>query len=99
MKLTRRQEAFMRKLLDVYREAQEPVHYSVLAGRLGVSPFTAYDMLRLLEEKGLVSSDYSRGTRKSGPGRSEVFFLPTPLAHRLVAEMVAVPRRSRLASA
>lgn len=92
MKLTRRQEAFIRKLLDVYREAQEPVHYSRLAERLGVSRFTAYDMLRLLEEKGLVSSDYQLSARKSGPGRSEVVFLPTPLAHQLIAEMGGASR-------
>jgi hypothetical protein len=92
MKLTRRQEAFIRKLLDVYREAQEPVHYSLLAERLGVSRFTAYDMLRLLEEKGFVSSDYQLSARKSGPGRSEVVFLPTPLAHQLIAEMGGASR-------
>jgi hypothetical protein len=92
MKLTRRQEAFIRKLLDVYREAQEPVHYSRLAERLGVSRFTAYDMLRLLEEKGFVSSDYQLSAHKSGPGRSEVVFLPTQLAHKLIAELGGTSR-------
>ena len=58
LKLTRRQEDFINNLLDLYREMEGPIHYSVLAERLGVSPFTAYDMLRLLEEKGLVSSEY-----------------------------------------
>ncbi len=94
MKLTRRQEAFIRKLLDVYREAQEPVHYSRLAERLGVSRFTAYDMLRLLEEKGLVSSDYQLSAHKSGPGRSAVVFLPTQLAHKLIAELGGTSRES-----
>src|SRR5512136_472465 len=93
MKLTRRQEAFIRKLLDVYREAQEPVHYSLLAERLGVSRFTAYDMLRLLEEKGFVSSDYQLSAHKSGPGRSEVVFLPTPLSHQLIADMGGASRK------
>ena len=46
MKLTRRQEEFIRKLMDLYWEKRGPIHYSVLAERLGVSPFTAYDMLR-----------------------------------------------------
>lgn len=88
MKLTRRQEAFIRTFLDVYRETQGPVHYSVLAERLGVSRFTAYDMLRLLEEKGLVTSDYQLTADKSGPGRSEVVFVPTALAHTMIAELV-----------
>ena len=58
MKLTRRQETFIHRLLDLYRELDGPIHYSLLAERVGVSPFTAYDMLRLLEEKGLVTSEY-----------------------------------------
>lgn len=88
MKLTRRQATFIRNLLDLYRETHEPVHYSVLAERLGVSRFTAYDMLRLLEAKGFVTSDYQLTGGKSGPGRSEIVFAPTPRAHQLMAELV-----------
>jgi hypothetical protein len=50
MKLTGRQRAFLSTFLDLYREAQEPLHYTTVAQRLGVSKITAYDMLRLLEE-------------------------------------------------
>jgi hypothetical protein len=82
MKLTSRQEVFIRNLLDLFREVKGPIHYSVLAERVGVSPFTAYDMLRLLEEKGLVFSDYQRAADRTGPGRSEVVFAPTPQAHQ-----------------
>ena len=71
IKITRRQETFIYKLLDLYRELDGPIHYSVLAERVGVSPFTAYDMLRLLEEKGLVASEYHVATDKPTPGRSE----------------------------
>ncbi len=81
MKLTRRQEEFIHNLLDLYRELQGPIHYSTLAERLGVSPFTAYDMLRLLEEKGMVTSEYQLAAKKSGPGRTERVFLPTARAH------------------
>ena len=88
MKLTRRQEVFIRNLLDLYRELKGPIHYSVLAERVGVSPFTAYDMLRLLEEKGLVASDYQRAADKSGPGRSVVVFSPTPQARQSIALLV-----------
>ena len=83
MDLTRRQEDFVRKMLELYREVQEPIHYSLVAERLGISPFTAYDMLRVLEKKGLVTSEYRLADDKSGPGRSEIFFLPTAEAHRL----------------
>jgi predicted ArsR family transcriptional regulator len=87
MKLTRRQEDFVYNLLDLYRELQGPFHYTLLAERLGVSRFTAYDMLRLLEEKGLVTSIYQLAEGKSGPGRSEVFYKPTDKARRLMVEL------------
>ena len=83
MKITRRQETFIYNLLDLYRELDGPIHYSVLAERVGVSPFTAYDMLRLLEEKGLAASEYRVDSDKPVPGRSEVFFWPTEQAHNL----------------
>jgi len=76
MKLTRRQEQFIENLVDLSRELDGPIHYSLLAERLGVSPFTAYDMLRLLEEKGVVASEYQVAEGKSGPGRAERLFFP-----------------------
>jgi DNA-binding Lrp family transcriptional regulator len=76
MKLTRRQEQFIEKLIDLSQEVTGPIHYSLLAERLGVSPFTAYDMLRLLEEKGLVTSEYQVAEGKSGPGRAKRLFCP-----------------------
>jgi len=84
MKLTRRQESFLRQMLDMYHEINKPVHYSELAERVGVSRFTAYDMLRLLEEKGFVASEYQLAADKSGPGRSEIVFMPTERTHRLL---------------
>lgn len=87
MKLTRRQEIFIHRFLDLYRELNGPIHYSLLAERVGVSPFTAYDMLRLLEEKGYVTSEYRTGSEKPSVGRSEVVFLPTELARRRIEEL------------
>lgn len=87
MKLTRRQEEFVLNLLDLYRELQEPVHYSELAKRVGVSRFTAYDMLRLLEEKGLVEASYHLAEDKSGPGRAEVVYKPTARARLKMMEL------------
>lgn len=77
MKLTRRQEEFVSNLLVLTDKFDGPIHYSVVAERLGVSPFTAYDMLCLLEEKGWVRSEYQLATDKSGPGRAERLFYPT----------------------
>ena len=90
MKLTRRQEEFVQKMFELRQEFDGPVHYSLLAERLGVSPFTAYDMLCLLEEKGYVTSEYQLPTDKSGPGRAERVFYPGGMAQvqeqRLVDE-------------
>ncbi|HID63423.1 MAG TPA: Lrp/AsnC family transcriptional regulator, partial [Anaerolineae bacterium] len=36
MKLTGRQKMFLSRFLDLYREAEEPLHYTVVAERLGV---------------------------------------------------------------
>ncbi len=76
MKLTRRQEDFFRKLMELNKEWDGPIHYSLLAEHLGVSPFTAYDMLCLLEEKGMVTSEYQRSEGASGPGRAARLFYP-----------------------
>lgn len=77
MELTFRQKAFLSKVLDVYREMKGPVHYSVIAQKLGLSNSTTYDMLKLLEQKGLVTSEYDTPKVTSGPGRSSVSFTPT----------------------
>ena len=78
MKITRRQEEFIATLIDLSDQSDGPIHYSSIAERLKVSPFTAYDMLCVLEEKGLVSSEYHLSAEKSGPGRAERLFYPAP---------------------
>jgi len=77
MKLTRRQQEFVGKMIDLSHEFEGPIHYSLLAEHLGVSPFTAYDMLRLLEDKGMVRSEFSLAEEKPGRGRTERVFYPT----------------------
>ena len=86
MKLTGRQKEFLSQFLDLYREADEPLHYARVAERLGVGRITAYDMLRLLEEKGLVTSEYVLPPSRSA-GRSSIVFRPTPAADALLAEL------------
>jgi hypothetical protein len=79
-KLTKRQRAFLDKLLELYHEHRGPVHYSEVAKRVGVNRFSAYDMLKVLEEKGFASSSYALAVGHSGPGRSMVVFAPTSQA-------------------
>ena len=87
VKLTYRQEAFLSRVLDFYRETREPLHYSVIAEKLGLSNSTAYDMLRLLEQKGLISSEYATPKVTPGPGRSSILFFPTAEAIELFTRL------------
>ena len=87
MNLTRRQETFMRQLLALYTELQGPIHYSALAERIGVSRITAYDMLRVLEEKGYVESVYQLTPNRIGPGRSTVLYRPTQKSIQAINEL------------
>lgn len=85
--LTRRQQEFLEKLLDLYSEESEPIHYSTIAEHLSVGRVTAYEMLRLLEDRGLAQAEYYRPEGVSGPGRSSVVFRPTPLAAKAIADL------------
>jgi len=86
MKLTGRQKDFLSTFLDLYREADHPLHYVVLADRVGVTKIAAYDMLRLLEEQGLVTSEYVL-PEGGGPGRSSIVFSPTEKAATVMAQL------------
>ncbi len=87
MRLTPRQQAFLDNLFELYREFNGPVHYSVVAERLGVNKFSAYDMLKLLEEKGVAASSYVLGESNTGPGRSMVVFYPTHKAAKFLTQL------------
>ncbi len=84
MKLTGRQKEFLGRFLDLYRGTKQPVHYTQVAEEVGVSKLTAYDMLRLLEERGLVASEYTL-PKEGGPGRSSIVFYPTAQATEAMA--------------
>lgn len=85
MKLTGRQRAFLGDFLDLSREEKGSLHYTAVAERLGIGRITAYDMLRLLEEKGLVTSEYVMPG--SGPGRSTIVFRPTDQGEALMRQL------------
>ncbi len=87
-KLTYRQQQFLSQFLDIYREMDHSVHYVTVAERLGVGKVTAYEMLRLLEEHGLVRAEYQTNPDQHGPGRSTVLFYPTQEAGRLISNLI-----------
>ena len=87
MNLTGRQRDFLGRFLSLYRESREALHYTAVAQRLGLSKITAYDMLRLLEDRGLTQSEYVLRGKGRGAGRSSIVFRPTPRANALFAEL------------
>jgi len=86
LKLTPRQQMFLDKLFELYRN-KGPVHYSEVATEVGVNKFSAYDMLKVLEEKGVAASDYVLSEEQNGPGRSQVVFYPTHKAAQFLTQL------------
>jgi len=86
-KLTRRQQQFLSKFLDLSDKGREPLHYTTVAEYVGVSKISAYEMLRLLEEHGLVEAEYQLPVGFRGPGRASVVFRPTALAAQELARL------------
>lgn len=83
MKLTFRQKSFLRNLLDLCQEADKPLRYTEVARHLGLGKSSTYEMLRLLERKGLVISEYILPKENSSPGRSRIRFWPTAKAKEI----------------
>ncbi|MFH0768828.1 MAG: hypothetical protein V1932_04595 [Chloroflexota bacterium] len=76
-RLTPRQRSFLTSFVHLFQETGEPLHYSVVAKHEGLRNSSAYDMLRLLEQKGLVGCEYLAPKPVTGPGRTNVVFSPT----------------------
>jgi DNA-binding MarR family transcriptional regulator len=81
MNLTGRRKQFLQKLIDLYKKTNVPVHYETLAKALGVSKWTAYDMLKELEKLGYLTRDYTVNPGETG--RSQIVFQPTSKASSL----------------
>ena len=81
MKITTRQKEFLQSLIDLYQEKGSPIHYSELAQKMGVSKWTAYDMLQLLHKESFLEVEYlvpeSDNYKWGKLGRSIITFFPT----------------------
>jgi len=84
MGLTKRRLQFLDKLNELYQRTNLPIHYETLAKSLGVSKWTAYDMLKEIEKLGFVSRSYEVNTKETG--RSQVVFAPTDKTFHLFLE-------------
>lgn len=83
MTLTRRRKEFLHKIKKIYENTGTPVHYITVAEALGVSKWTAYDILKELEKEGYLRSEYSVSREERYSGRSVLLFLPAPKAGEL----------------
>jgi predicted transcriptional regulator len=81
MRITKRQKEFLQSLIDLYQQKDTPIHYSEVARKMGVSKWTAYDMLQLLHNEGFLEVEYlipeSDNYKWGKLGRSTIAFFPT----------------------
>lgn len=83
MGITERRIEFIRVLDKLCNEYSKPVHYSLVAERLGVSKWTAYDLLTALKDDGYVECVY---TLNEKGGRSTLAFRVTSKGKELINE-------------
>ncbi|WML42380.1 Lrp/AsnC family transcriptional regulator [Neobacillus sp. OS1-2] len=79
--LTKRRREFLDQIWQQYQTTNLPVHYSDVAEAIGVSKWTAYDVLKTLESQGLLKRTYA--VNENETGRSTVVFSPTSMADLL----------------
>jgi len=84
MKLTERRKQFLQQIMRLYEKSGLPVHYETLANLLGVSKWTAYDMLKELEKNDFLKRDYV--VNPNMQGRSTIVFSPTTKANELFGQ-------------
>lgn len=85
MAVTRRQMDFLQIIKQVYEATNLPVHYARVAELLGISKWSAYEMLKTLERKGFLTSQYEVDQEKKYPGRARVMFAPTQLVNLVLS--------------
>lgn len=79
--LTKRRRQFLDMIINLYQKTKLPIHYETLGKALGVSKWTAYDMMKEIEKLGFISRSYV--TNRKETGRSQVMFTPTVKAFDL----------------
>lgn len=77
MAITKRRLDFLRIIKQLYESTGFPVHYARVAEMLGVSKWSAYEMLKNLEREEFLTSQYEVNQVQKNPGRAMVMFLPT----------------------
>jgi len=75
--ITRRRLDFLKIIKQEYESTGLPVHYVRVAELMGISKWSAYEMLKTLEKEGFVSSQYEVNHGEKYPGRAMVLFVPS----------------------
>jgi DNA-binding Lrp family transcriptional regulator len=103
LSLTPRRGDTLAALRRLVAERGAGVHYSEVAGTMGISAWTAYALLRELERAGLVKRSYAVPSGVRLGGRSRILFSPTvttvPVAELAEALARAVERFGEIADA
>jgi hypothetical protein len=81
--VTARRRECLAVLSSTADAAGAPVHYSAVAAPLGISAWTAYDLLRELKAAGLASARYAHRPGVA-VGRTQVGFSPTEAGRELL---------------
>lgn len=82
--ITARRLEFLRTIKEIYESSSLPVHYVKVAEKMGISKWSAYEMLKSLERDGLLSRHYEVNSAGKHPGRSMILFAPTRLLVQIV---------------
>ncbi|MEN6327183.1 MAG: hypothetical protein ABFD18_13400 [Syntrophomonas sp.] len=85
MAITRRRMDFLRTIKQLYEATNLPVHYIRVAQLLGISKWSAYEMLKTLEKEGFVARQYEVNQGEKHPGRAMVLFTPTRLLDMILS--------------
>lgn len=85
MAITRRRLDFLKTIKQIYESTSLPVHYVRVAQALGISKWSAYEMLKTLEQEGLVASQYEVNQVEKHPGRAMVLFSPTHMLDKVLS--------------
>lgn len=85
MTLTGRQREFLTAIQEAYAATGVSLHYEDIARMLGVSKWTAYDMVRELAKQGLVTIEYTTNQGERQVGRSRLAIRPAAATSNFAA--------------
>lgn len=81
VELTDRRKQFLDQIIQMYSKTNKPVHYTDIADSIGVSKWTAYDVLRELEKQAFLKRSYT--VNQGDTGRSKLVYVPTEKSNKL----------------